>query len=260
MGRAGPGGVVDAGRRGHAHGDRQERPSGRGRRGHRHLLPDARARPGRSRAAGPAAGHHLVRRAGGGDRRARVQRNRAPVVPGPPAEFARQLHRLEAPLGEGAGAGPVRVRRHVHAPRRLHRHAPDRPRRDDRVRAVGGDPLGLSRRARLRGRARRLRPVAIPDPRSGADVRRSRSRDVAGRRRTGHRPRRPGGVPRRRSAEQRVLAERARARRGRGHGRHVGRRLRRRRSGGLGQRVARQHLPAREPRAGRAPAGACCCA
>ena len=245
--------MVDAGRGRRAHGGRRERIPGHGRRGPRHFVPDARARRGRPRATGAAAGHHLVRRTGGGDRRARVQRDRAPVVPGPAAELAGELHRLEAPVGERARAGPVRVHRPVHAPRRLHRHAPDGPRHYDGVGAVGGDPLGLPRRGRLRGRACRLRPPALADPRGRADLRRPGSGDGAGGRRTGDCPRHPGRVSRRRSAEQRVLAERSRARRGRRHGRHLRRRLRRRRSGRLGQRVAGQQLPARQPPAWRAP-------
>ena len=156
-------------------GDRPQRPARVGDLRHRHLLPDARPRRRRPPAAGAAAGDHLVRRPRRRHRRARVRRDRPAVVPRPPAQLPGQLHRLEAPLGEGARAGRLRVGRQGHAARRLHRHEADRPRRDDGVRPVGGDPLGLPRRAGVAGRARRLRAVAVPHPRGRADLRRAGS-------------------------------------------------------------------------------------
>ena len=87
--------------------------------------------------------HHLVRRPGGGHRRPRLRGDRPPLVPGAAAQLARQLHRVEAALGQGERAGGLRQDRQGDASRRLHRHEDDGPGRHHAVGPVRGDPVGF---------------------------------------------------------------------------------------------------------------------
>ena len=77
--------------------------------GHRHLLPDARPRV---RGQGPqcaASVHHLVRLPRRSLRQQGLRGTGRRLVPGPPAEQSRQLHRRETRLGEAERARPVRA-------------------------------------------------------------------------------------------------------------------------------------------------------
>lgn len=258
LGRTGPRDVVALRLRGDP-ADRRRPSDARGRlRGHH--LPDAR--PGLPRPYGASAAQvdHLVRFAGRRPRRGGPRGDRPRALPEPYAQLAGQLHRLETGLGQAPRGGTLLPHRPLPAAGRLHRLPPLGASVDEHQRPFGADPLGLPGGAPGRFRGRLVRHSARDDPRGRSLDRRSvpdRCRHGAA---AGHPGRDPDLVPRRRSAEQCLLAQCAGGGRSGCHGRHERRGLRRDRHAEGRSAVARQYLRSRQPHPPKSRATASCSA
>ena len=207
LGRAGPRDVVETHR---ARDSRRLRRAGRlADRRHRHLLPDARARNARRRESARPPRDHLVRQPRGRDRRAGLRRAWRRDLPRPPAQLPRELHRFEAPLGATKRAGQLRTYPKDHASGRLHRAASHRRGADHRLGSLRRHALGFFEKRSRRGSAQALGHRPRLARHAHADLWQAGRGARLGCERAGHPGRYPGRLPRGRSAEQRLLAQRA---------------------------------------------------
>ncbi len=157
------------------------------RRRNRDLLPDAWPGTRREERRGSPPFHHLVRQPRGRDRKRGLSRPRRGTLPRAPPELSRELHRLEAPVGEIERARSLRADSQGSPAGGLSRAPFDGTSRDDPLGPLRGNLLGLRGKARRRLPPPPLRGRRGPSPRGGPDLRGAGTADGGGGARPGTR-------------------------------------------------------------------------